>query len=116
MRELIEFLNARLDDAEREAKAAQDVRGDYHAWHHVIDLLDKGMDEREALHIVTHSPARTLEQVAATRAIVRAADQLRGGLEGRPDMGTLELWTVVLKLLASVYSDHPDYRDDWRLT
>lgn len=67
-------------------------------------------------HIASWSPARTLAECAAKRAIIELAEgvetmdyQIRnewgGDLEGTGD--------DILKALAAIYADHPDYRQEW---
>jgi hypothetical protein len=61
------------------------------------------------VHTARHDPARVLREVAAKREIIEAAydiAHLSGDLDG-------DYHTGFLKLLAGVYSDHPDYQTDW---
>lgn len=55
-----------------------------------------------AQHIARHDPARVLRECAAKRELVDAWHDEHGGGH-------------VLKTLAAVYSDHPDYRQEWSL-
>jgi len=48
-----------------------------------------------AAHIARWDPARVLAECAAWRAAVRSGDE------------------VVLRALAAVHADHPDYREEW---
>jgi len=122
--DLIAFLNARLDEDEAAAKAVRQPRN----WHqgdesdpwaswdrdmiymwppefHTPIESDKhwrGLqadDDHLAAHIARHDPARVLREVAAKRAILDAV-----GYDDRED---------VAGHLAAVYSDHPDYRQEW---
>lgn len=52
-----------------------------------------------AAHIALHDPARVLAECAAKRAIIAAAMDI--GDDGR--------YSAVLRQLATVYADHPDY-------
>lgn len=71
-----------------------------------------------------YSPARVLREVAAKRRIVKEAGEANGldaslDLErrtGRRDE-TIEPFVgdVILRALASAWSDHPDYRAEWAL-
>lgn len=92
MDDLIAFLNARLDEDEAEAKAAANALNRH------IEC-----DPDNAAHIARHDPARVLREVAAKRAIVERyakAPDWAGGED--------------VRLLAAVWSDHPDYRQEWR--
>ena len=72
----------------------------------------------EAVHVAEfiahHDPARALREVAAVRAIVTAFEQREREAEqaavfGHHATGLL----LALRHLASVDSDHPDYRPEW---
>lgn len=74
-------------------------------------------------HIARHDPARVLREVEAKRQMV---DEWESGLARLDDKGRpLHLFDPVqsmllkshmrwLRYLASVYADHPDYREEWR--
>lgn len=127
---LIEFLRARLNEREQAARQCAEVfpstwevadrgwtatvRADEPSFHVVTELDQSQVSESPSTgwlgdhlwHIAYHEPARVLRDVEAKRRIVDAVDGLSGQwydeVEGR-----------VLKLLASVYADHPDYREEW---
>ena len=94
-------------------------------------------DTRDAVHIARHDPARVLREVAAKRRIVddygSALDnrqsiraEIRKILHSNPDaFGALsrqenalidkaEGLLPIVRLIATVYADHPDYREEWR--
>lgn len=137
-----DFLNARLDEDE---DAAQDAAGwdlsgsvrDAGLWcrdgvNSVIDSSRRRVvhgdgqapQDAHAEHIARHDPARVLREVAAKRAIIEAADEATGldisvdidrgvgrrNMDEDPYVGDL-----ILRALAVVYSDHPDYRIEWAL-
>jgi hypothetical protein len=61
-----------------------------------------------AVHAARHDPARVLRDVEAKRRIMTFADR-------RPELGEGRyVGEGVIRLLASVYADHPDYREEWR--
>lgn len=81
----------------------------------------------DGAHIARHDPARVLADCAAKRAIVdlafhreavvdgewgccHSADEIRRGLCPEQDPKHVS----ELRVLAAVYADHPDYRDEWR--
>jgi hypothetical protein len=64
-------------------------------------LNDGGWLSDRVEHIARHDPARVLADVEAKRRIVE------WDAEQPVDRG-------VLNILASVYADHPDYREEWR--
>jgi Family of unknown function (DUF6221) len=132
--DLIAFATARLDEYEAAAKAAASVAGP--GWHHghfdhmgsrptamifsaagspLADMLHYD-DEEMAPFIVRHDPARVLREVEAKRAIVsRCAEAIRDqGIWGED--GQAALAEDVLRHLAAIYSDHPDYRQEWKIT
>jgi Family of unknown function (DUF6221) len=87
-------------------------------------------DFANALHIARHDPARVLREVAAKRAILTAVDKYLDPHPGQPctnednpyvdcelhSSATGRVSPDVLPLLASVWSDHPDYRPSWSTT
>jgi hypothetical protein len=106
MDDLTAFLRARYDEAERNAREALAL------WDSTHFTIDPG-----SLIIVRfhreHGPAAALADLAAKRAIldewqaVRKLTQLTSGEPGR-----YRDW--VLRQHATVYSDHPDYRQEWK--
>ncbi|MHB8186161.1 MAG: DUF6221 family protein [Dermatophilaceae bacterium] len=117
---IVEFLEARLDEDELTATAAIDGAADWHTLYAYRDVKDGDghyvilADSRyptvgQAAHIARHSPARVLRHCEAVRALI--AEFLRldalGDLLGR---GATE---EALKQLASVYSDHTDFDQNW---
>lgn len=117
MNDIIEFLKARLDDED-----------------YVVALVRDG--RREWDHIARHDPSRVLASVAANRTLVamhepseydhydRLDSETKQWVES-PYCGTCDVcrscfpdedrpWPCdTLKLLASVYASHPDYRTEW---
>lgn len=73
-------------------------------------------------HIARHDPARVLREVAAKRSVIGKylwADRVRERMEEDDDdvkwewIFKSEALVEVLRALASVYSDHPDFNPDW---
>ncbi|MGW4972629.1 DUF6221 family protein [Streptomyces albidoflavus] len=61
-----------------------------------------------AEHIARHDPARVLAEVEAKRSMI-------GRISNHAlIMGQDEVHGSLLRSLALPYSDHPDYRDEWR--
>jgi hypothetical protein len=130
--DITEFVRARLDEDEAAAKLAAREGGtwkqddpDRHPG--AISSLggpvvyDEGSpDEYQAPHIARHDPARVLREVAAKRAIVEryqrgASGDLPGWTAGRELIEAgLAIVLGVLRDLAAAWSDHPDYRAEWR--
>ena len=123
--DIVGFLRARLDEDEA---AALDAEGSCPSpWEGSADLWDGSGDPiaadtdrnyvtvRGAEHIARHDPARVLRDVEAGRAIVDMHADCGsgvgycddGGHGGDGSCGTL-------CYLAAVYSDHPDYRLEWK--
>lgn len=92
---LIEFLLARLNEDE-----------------------ERGRDRHDHLSVPPDcwGPGRVLAEVAAKRAIL---EHCRGSItEGEQWNEATQVTdaTHTLKLLASVYADHPDYDEEWLVT
>lgn len=114
---LTEFILARIADDEAVARAA-----DGREWW-IADQDDAGANihdaatgkwvalqvrERHATHIVRHDPAHVLAECAALRAVVEWAVTwpLRPSRPSDED--------AILRPLAAIWSDHPDYRpEEW---
>lgn len=97
MDDLIAFITARLAEDEAAAKLA---RPDYFTFE-VLGIFSALGDMR---HVIRHDPARVLRELAAKRAIL--SEHIVGGWHPVP--------CLTLRALASVYSDHPDYRAEWK--
>lgn len=136
---LAEFLAARLDEDEATAKAATPapwVVDDYDSKtiyvdaheQYVVPIWDmRPEDQRpeDAAHIARHDPARVLRDVEAKRKIL-AIHQPHLSDYGEPPtcsacwpepkIGTHPLYPCsTVRALAAVWSDHPDYRQEWAL-
>ncbi len=137
MSDLAEFLAARLDEEEAAAREAAD--GDSGAWfmgnkwniYRTEDearsdedyqgdehkLVAYGNVKPQSAHIARHHPARVLREVAAMRAIIGDEDDGLA-LYAVHERGVWpeELTRAadqILRLLAAIWSDHPDYRPEW---
>ena len=123
MTTIIEFLNARLD--EDEAKATAAARGatwvasqrdgvvdldDTHG--HQIAGGDGGLAWSDAEFMAHHDPARALREIAAKRLLLA---QWADRYSTNPHIVSTEVSDAVdvLHALATVYADHPDYRQEW---
>ena len=142
MTDLITFLNARLDEDEAFAIAAAGADGKYAGRPHwtalgrgivtdagdpdwaVVDLSPCIEDAELGAHIARHDPARTLREVAAGRAILAEHQHRSESAAGGFGCSTCHFdqeygfpgginWCRTVRSVASVYSDHPDYREEW---
>ena len=140
MTDLIAFVSARLDEDEATARACADHDG-YLEWldsraqasgDHTIRtrpgsrviarirrddvegnfgrLLDP---DAVAAFIACHDPAVTLREVEAKRAILNAYACTDGNSPRDRDRGRWDALCAAVRYLAAVYSDHPDYRQEW---
>ena len=117
--DITEFVKARLDEDEAAAKAALESEWFAHVTefasaNHYDTFGDLAVEywqwfpgEADGVHVAHHDPARVLREVAAKRAILALADA------GEGYAYSVAMERVVVQL-AAVYSDHPDYRAEWR--
>ncbi|MEU8760671.1 DUF6221 family protein [Streptomyces sp. NPDC048659] len=135
--DLVEFLNARLDEDGRVALATAVSRGtpacyvweaspeagrasEWEVWTEERWRIVPGQTEADATHVARHDPARVLAEVDAKRRIL----ELHGPAEyeySDVDIcstcdrgGPLPHPCPTLHLLALPYADHPDYDEAWR--
>jgi hypothetical protein len=133
---LAEFLTARLDEDEAAAKAASRFnRWHVEPWysdpaeHKRADVWGNtgaqitgngALDAEDAIHIARHDPARVLREAGAKRKIladviplIEEMDQQIAsefGIDPEQEDAHLPL----LRILAAIYSDHPDYDETWK--
>jgi Family of unknown function (DUF6221) len=124
MSDLVAFLNARLDEDEAAAKAAleQSTEEGTRWW-----FDDAAPETPREFHVARWDPARVLREVEAERKILDFAFRNAAAIDGEwgdgheaediragmcSDCGN-EAAAYVLKPLAAVYSDHPDYQQEW---
>jgi hypothetical protein len=110
---LTEFLLARIaaDAAVARSLIAEGPWNEFHAGDRSGPTRD---DEYSALHI---GAGRVLAECEAKRRIVEGAAQTKAESDAAGHTGLFErVWTyeTVLRHLAAVYAEHPDYRDEWR--
>ncbi|NKZ63003.1 hypothetical protein GTG23_07070 [Rhodococcus hoagii] len=129
--DIVEFLRARLDEDEQTATAATSATfGEDPTWTskddgtgpqtHGYVMADHtavcGHDGDDVLlpvadHIARHDPARVLREVEAKRRILDLAGEIsRSGAEFAE-----QDYRTVTRALAAVYSDHPDYQQEWAI-
>ncbi len=90
----------------------------YPAYDH--EGLLPAMEKACGPHIARWDPARVLAECAAKRFIVELAesmqklDELGNGPYKNAGAAEAAILGDVLRSLASVYADHPDYRPEWR--
>lgn len=120
--ELAAFLAARLDEDEATAKAAASVAGPDWTWDRdsrdgylrtpsgtiMADALN-AEDEEFRPHVARRDPARALREVEAKRAILDAYVHADGNSPRDRDRGRWDAMHATVRLLAAVWSDHPDY-------
>ncbi|MEU3527533.1 DUF6221 family protein [Streptomyces sp. NPDC038707] len=123
MDELVEFLRARLDEDEQIAGVAAGLQADpENGWgvsgHAITPHIGVVHEDEARMHIARHDPARVLREADAKRQVIREWEDARATAEA--DQGdvsarvALLAFTITLSALASVYADHPDYREEWR--
>jgi Family of unknown function (DUF6221) len=97
--DVVAFLRARLDEDERLATLA---RPEFFTPECLAVFASAG----DAAHVIRHYPARVLREVEAKRAILDLYEA--AAIHDDTSLGVATLRTVV-KTLAAVYRDHPDY-------
>lgn len=110
MSDLTDFLLARIEGDEELAASG---------WH----KLPEGRWTRTNDGRIVLSPDAILADCKVKRQIVEGADVIRGGHKGytqRMEHADAEdanyvIATDILRSLASLYADHPEYRDEWSL-
>lgn len=112
---ITEFLEARISEDEAVARAGAwqdygwEAREDA-VWETMsfgADCIVRCDEPEEAAHIARHDPARVLAECAAKRAIIKGLEPF----STLDDINAPEL----LSILAAVYADHPEYRQEWAL-
>lgn len=130
MKDLADFLRARCDEEQTEARQAGvrsvtwNERGTW--WLEGVEHVVVGDEEafchpHNAAHIERHDPARVLADVEAKRGILDMYDQLTAIIRNpASDLSlqaarTQQLAIIkTLKLLAAPYASHPDHKETWR--
>ena len=129
--DLIAFISARLDEEERDARGLSGTTWtakrlgdhDYEIWvvpdrliHATAPTAGIADVQREdvAEWIADHHPRRALRDVEAKREVLRMAT-FGGSLPRIAPTPTLavEVLDRVIALMATAWSDHPDYRAGW---
>ena len=122
---LDEFLLARLAEDKRMALDAAAAAG-REQWTVGEDPAAASGQRPTAEHVARHDPARILAECSAKRRLVLACRDARPDLSflgrrprGMADFpltphGEHELAALTLALLALAYTDHHDYREEWR--
>lgn len=114
---IVEFLEARLAEDERIAKATGEDTTYGFTWPNT----QYEVRSSELIHIRRHDPERALREVDAKRKIVDGYKRSIRGMGG-PATGpnTAPMLAATSKAvcdsihsLAAIYSDHPDYRKEW---
>ena len=123
MPDLIGFIQARLADDEEAAREASST--DWYLAQPAscgcclqirardgYGSLVCTLDDRDAAHVVRHDPARVLREVEAKRKII-ARYQASLDYDNAEDEARCWLLGEIVGVLASAWSDHPDYDPGW---
>jgi hypothetical protein len=129
--DLAAFVAARLDEDEAVARAATpapwEFEGDDPTDDELYSTADDSMStvawtrDRQVAngqHIARHDPARVLREVEAKRAHLRAWEAIAVNFttigESEREFGARVALEAVLEADAAVWSDHADYRAEWK--
>jgi hypothetical protein len=98
------FILARIDEDEAVARATTPHEWDCDAsiYEDIPPIAEGSFNRTDAAHIARHDPARVLATCKAHRAIVERFDT----------SDDIVIYPIVAAL-ASVWSDHEDYRTEW---
>lgn len=117
MSDLTDFLLARISEDEEPARDAHYEGQRWVPEEESVVSLDRDLDvvmtldrKRDAWFAANWSPARVLAECAAKRGIIRRA-AINGDDWGDGYDAAIE---DVLRDLANIYGNHPDYREEWR--
>jgi hypothetical protein len=105
MDDLVTFLRARLDEDEA-------GRNEVHRPRNCGSVDRDGDFDPDPVWCGCGYPARVLREVATLRRLVDEMASVIGG--HYIDDGELVLAEHVIRLLATAYSGHPDYRGEWK--
>lgn len=134
MDDLVQFLRARLDEDEREARAAMwDEQSDVwtarppqarYEQYIVADYCDDGVvvvtpenadPDGVGRHIARHDPARVLVEVNAKRRALDHYQAVRTHAKGsEPYILAEGAVRKQIQIMALPYADHPDYQETWK--
>jgi hypothetical protein len=116
MSALAAFVSARLDEDETAATEAARLRvRNPEPWYDASD--ERFAFPEDGTHIARHDPARVLREVEAGRARVALYLDLTAEYERTrhgADMMRRDALLAVLRYDAAAWSDHPDYRPEWK--
>lgn len=126
---IVEFLEARIAEREALARAAQTAQVAYadaygNTAHAELVALGQGEGAAEAaaLFAATMTPEVVLAECATMRKIIEfevpvapVADALRSATPAAlVVVQPAKAGTQILRLMAGLFADHPDYQDEWR--
>lgn len=100
---IVEFLTARLDD---DAASLDEPDPDFDDW-----ALNRSPDYNEGA--LVWYDRRLRADIAAKRVIVEVAGGYTCGWPATDNDADREM-AEILRALASVYADHPDYQQEWK--
>lgn len=122
--EIREFIEARLKDDQAAIDRAARFRYDHPSdspWERSRLAIANGAALSSDPLIALHNPAREAREVAAKRAILDAAEEASVlDIQVEQEFGTggrtePYVGDVILRALASVWIDHPDFDPAWRI-
>jgi len=115
MSDLVAFLKAQMDEDEAAANAAWGVEWD---WRYIAQPFGERPSIAHTVHIARHDPARVLRDVEADRKLLaiyaEVADMDRDDPEPEYAYGRAVGLGEAVRLRAARFSDHPDYRQEWK--
>lgn len=121
---MLGFIDARLrEDEDAAHEAAQAIgNGEWGPADRQVRsvTLTVVADTAAPRHISRHDPARVLREITAKRELIETAAYRLAAAEDLERQGVAATGELrapaehLLSTLAAVYSDHPDYREEWR--
>jgi hypothetical protein len=114
---LVDFLLARIAEDEELARSVQQRHAFLEPYAPAVPGRGLEWDD----HMVYAPPLRVLAECDAKRAIINTLDGVTAAAADTPGViesavyrGMARAMEEAVRMVAAVYGDHPDYREEWR--
>jgi hypothetical protein len=115
-----EFIEARIAEDEQAAARAS-IEYEYETWtasedsvstitnSNIAHTVEATYNSDVADHIARHDPARAMRQCAAIRELINVASDV----DALYSIAAEDAADSIRRTIAAIWSDHPDYRQEW---